>query len=257
MGPKTRSDFEKHWSEQTTLDISLAKQAEARAFLRPLYERMTQSNDPMRILDVGCGDGVHAVVLTKEGLGGHRYYGIDLSSEAVKLAKRRVSELDWTGAEFQIGDALSLPYCSQSFHVVFSYGVVAYTDAPEVVLNEMVRVCKCGGLIGIWLYPKMDGLAGTLLESTRAVCRCLGRRLSKIIVYMIVPLLPLLPVRSGINIFNSTWKQCVEVVEVNLLPEVLEFHTLENVLHWFQKRQLEIQLVDPDRPIAVWARVSK
>lgn len=255
MAQKVQSDFKEHWHEHAALEISPSKQAEARAFLRPLFERMEQAVEPMHILDVGCGDGVHAVALAKAGLGAHCYYGIDLSTEAVRLTHGRMRAINEARVKLQIGDALSLPYRSHVFDNVFSYGVLAYTGALETALDEMIRVCKPGGLIGVWLYPEMKGLGGTLFEFTRAVCRRLGRRLSRIIVYMIVLLLPILPVRSGVSLFNSSWRQCVEVVEVNLLPEVLEFYTLEDVLEWFHRRDMEIEFIDMDRPIAVWARI--
>lgn len=253
MEQKIISDFEVHWRMRAAPEISPSKQGEARSFLQPLFKRLGQANEPMHILDVGCGDGVHAVALAKAGLGAHYYYGIDLSAEAVRFAYRRIRAMQEARAKFQIGDTLSLPYRSHSFDVVFSYGVIAYTGAPQVALDEMMRVCKPGGLIGVWLYPKIEGMAGAIFKFTRLVCRRLGRQLSKIIVYIIVPLLPFLPVRSGINLFNATWQQCVEVVEVNLLPEVLDFYTLEEILRWFRRRQMKIQWIDPDRPVTVWA----
>lgn len=102
---------------------------------------------------------------------------------------------------------------------------------------------------------KGGGMGGAMFKFTRLVCRLIGRQFSKVIVYLIVPLLLFLPVRSGINLFNATWQQCVEVVEVNLLPAVLKFYTLEEVLEWFRRRQMRIQFIDPDRPIAIWACV--
>jgi ubiquinone/menaquinone biosynthesis C-methylase UbiE len=257
MDQKILSDFDIHWRKHAAREISLPKKAKARDFLRLVLERMERCAEPLRILDMGCGDGVHAVVLAEADLGEHCYYGIDISTEAVKLAQGRIYSIDQAKAKFQIGNAVSLPYRSDSFDVVFSYGVIAYTGAPQKALDEMMRVCKPGGLIGVWVYPKIDGTAGALFDFTRAVCHHLGRRFSKIIVNIVVPLLPILPVHSGINPFNATWQQCVEVVEVNLLPEVLEFYTLQDVLEWFSRRRMKIQSVDPREPISVWARTCE
>lgn len=164
MEQKILLDFEVHWREHSAPEISLSKQGEARAFLRPLFERMGQANEPMRILDVGCGDGVHAVVLAKVGLGVYHYFGMDLSPKAAASAQGRMRALNGARAEFQVGNALSLPYHSHSFDIVFSYGVIAYTGEPEAALGEMVRVCKAGGLIGVWLYPKVGVWAGQCLS---------------------------------------------------------------------------------------------
>jgi SAM-dependent methyltransferase len=244
--------FDIHWGKHTIPEIAPTKLIEARSFLKPVYEKVRNTSAKLHILDVGCGDGVHAVALAKDGFCSH-YYGIDLSLKALRIARKRVGALGLTNANFQVGDARSLPYPSQSFDIVFSYGVISYTGMPEIVLNEMMRVCKLEGTIGVWLYPKLSSLGGSIFSFTRSICRLLGRRMSKVIVYAVIPLLPILPVRSGANLFNATWQQCAEVVEVNLLPEVLEFYTLEDVLAWFRKRQMKIQFIDPKRPIAVWA----
>lgn len=254
---KNSTSFNSHWNANIVSEISSAKLSEARSFLRPLYEKMKESDESIQILDVGCGDGVHSLVLLEDGIDGHRYFGLDISLKACRLARERVRQINRGYAAFHCGDVSKLPYRSNSFEIVFSYGVLAYTDMPEAGFDEMVRVSKPGGLVGLWLYPKPKGLSGKLFNFTRSICHLLGRRFSKLVVYTVVLFLPFLPVRSGINLFNSTLRQCVEVVEVNLLPDVLEFYALENILEWFYKRDLKIQLVDPDRSIAVWARVSK
>jgi ubiquinone/menaquinone biosynthesis C-methylase UbiE len=255
MEQKAYQDFDAHWHENKLDVISVAKQAEAQGFLSPLLERIQAFTDPVKILDVGCGDGVHAFLLGKS-YPECMYRGLDLSLEATKVAHLRMQSMGRQKFWFEVGDAFFLPYPSASFDSIISYGVIAYTGNPEGALDEMMRVCKPEGLIGIWIYPKTEGLGGTLFNFVRSICKRLGRNLSKIVVYPIVLLLPILPVRSGANLFNSSWSQCVEVVEVNLLPPVLEFYTLDEVLKWFQKRKIKIEFIDPERPIAVWGRKS-
>ena len=38
---------------------------------------------------------------------------------------------------------------------------------------------------------------------------------------MMVPILTFLPSTTGINLFNSTWKECCEIISTNLTPESL------------------------------------
>ena len=255
INQEIRSEFERHWKKHEINDLSLSKYAEASGFLQFLIDHARESEKTLRILDVGCGDGIHAVALVETVSDKFSYWGIDLSAEAVKMANRRMNALNEARARFQAGDALSLPYESCSFDAVFSYGVLAYTGAVGRALDEIVRVCKPGGLIGIWVYPKMGGVKGAIFDFTRKVCRIFGGRLSKVVVWIIVPFLPILPVRSGVNLCNSTWNQCVEVVEVNLLPELLEFYTSEEIQMWFSDRQLKTVYIVQEIPVALWARV--
>jgi len=243
-----RADFERHWASHRGDAVSAAKAEEARGFLRPLFDHLRRSPSRIRVLDVGCGDGVHAAVFAENGFP-HRYCGVDLSHGALVTARRHAER----GASFQAGDVLRLPYRTASFEAVFAYGVLAYTTAPQQALDEMIRVCTPGGLIGVWVYPKPSGIAGVLYRTARALCRT-SPIAAKVLVFLIVPLLPVLPVRSGVNLFTSTWRQCVEIVEVNLVPTVLDFFSQEQVLDWLRDRGLAVQYVDPERPIAVWAR---
>jgi ubiquinone/menaquinone biosynthesis C-methylase UbiE len=252
---KTKPDFDIHWHKHGTPEIAQSKLIEARAFLRPVFEKIQNASAKLHILDVGCGDGVHAVALATGGFQFHYYYGIDFSHKALGLALKRIAPSGLSNTEFLVGDACCLPYASRSFDIVFSYGVISYTGRPDIVLNEMIRVCKPEGIIGLWLYPKLHGIGALIFSLARSICRFLGRRGSKAIVYFVIPFLPILPARSGVNLFNATWQQCAEVVAVNLLPDVLEFYNLYDVLEWFHKRKMTIQFIDPERPIAVWARV--
>ena len=153
---------------------------------------------------------------------------------------------------FQQADVRCLPYRDGAFDVVFSYGVIGYTSAAQEVLDEMVRVCRPGGIIGVWVYPAGTGLGAALFSATRRFCRLLGPTLSRPIVWLVAALLPVLPARSGVTPFNSTWRQCVEVVEVNLLPTHLDFYSEQDVLGWFRSRNIAVTLVDRRRPVAVW-----
>ena len=174
MAGHKQQGFEGHWDAHAGAGISSAKETEARSFLQPALEQMHRATGPMRILDVGCGDGVHAVALAREGLSPHRYHGVDLSARAVILAKTRVRAVTEDPARFFAGSALALPFRSSTFDVIFSYGVIGYTGSPGDVMDEMVRVCRPGGLLGVWVYPRIGGVAGWMFSCGRALCRRLG-----------------------------------------------------------------------------------
>jgi dTDP-4-amino-4,6-dideoxygalactose transaminase/SAM-dependent methyltransferase len=246
-----RTGFERHWATNRVDRVSTAKTAEAAGFLQPLLRELDTLPAGARILDVGCGDGVHAGVLVSRNLGSRRYVGVDVSLTALAAARAHTPD---SRVVLQAGDALRLPYKTGTFAAVFSYGVLAYTGAPEQALDEMVRVSAPGGLIGIWMYPRPRGLGGALFRIARGVSQTFGAIGARVMVSAIVPLLPVLPVRSGVNLFNSSWRQCTEVVEINLLPTVLDFYAAEEVGSWFRRRGLTIEYVDEERPIAIWAR---
>ena len=252
---QTDRDFERHWARHAAGGVNAAKQTEAEHFLAPLLERI-RNGTVRTILDAGCGDGVHAAVLVRHAGAGLRCWGVDLAEGAWRLARAR----DADGKEnramaFCRGNVLALPFAAGRFDAAFAYGVLAYTGQSERALEEMIRVVRPGGLIGIWMYPSLRGWKGCLFRAARMVCRGVGPVGARLLAALVVPLLPVLPVSSGVNLFNSTWRECREVVEVNLLPPVLDFYREDEVRAWFERRGLERIADDPERPITLWARV--
>lgn len=62
----------------------------------------------LKILDVGCGTGRHAIELTKRG---YRVVGIDLSDAQLTRAREKAAQENLT-IDFQKHDARNLPFKS-------------------------------------------------------------------------------------------------------------------------------------------------
>jgi len=65
------------------------------------------TNPEMRILDVGCGTGRHAINLATKGY--KNITGIDLSSSLINAAKKVANEKN-VAVDFRVGDARELPF---------------------------------------------------------------------------------------------------------------------------------------------------
>ena len=224
------------------------------AYYIPLLKQIgIDISSETKVLDVGCGDGVHAAALEQAG-GDLQYCGIDFSTQALEIGRQRVSR---DGRfRFTAADATALPFASYSMDVVFSYGVLAYTRSPEAAFAEMVRVCRPGGLVGLWMFPQLSGWRGRVFNMTRSACRFAGAWGAWLIVRFIVLLLPLLPLHSGVSLRNASWRQCVEVLEVSLLPRTLCFFTDGEVRQWFKRYNVGVEgTVEGRTPVTIWGRV--
>jgi SAM-dependent methyltransferase len=89
-------------------------------------------------LDVGCGDGQTAGLWLREQ--GHRYIGVDVSSEGVRRAQS-------VGLDARlIEQATSLPFPDDYFDAVVCIEVLEHLFAPLQAVAEIRRVLKPGGL---------------------------------------------------------------------------------------------------------------
>lgn len=242
------NNFEHHWATNTNDLVADKKKDVAKKFLMPVLDEINQQ-EGLRILDAGCGDGVHAEALA-ECDGVFRYSGIDVSQNAVTAASNRVSDERF---DFSVEDILSTSFDSNAFDIVFSYGVIAYTKSPRKVMVELARITKGGGMTGIWIYPKPKGLLGVLFRMTQWICVKGGGRIAYHIANLIVPFMRFLPVSSGVHLGNATWQQCREVVLVNIAPLQLAFPERSEIVGWFSDAGLEIIKEDLDDPVTIWA----
>jgi ubiquinone/menaquinone biosynthesis C-methylase UbiE len=103
---------------------------------------------PMRVLDVGAGNGEVAIGLARWAAAARRSWrvaALDLSAAASALAHRRVRASDAVGAVAALrGDALRLPFADASFDAAYTVLTLHHFDdaAAVALLREMARVVR-------------------------------------------------------------------------------------------------------------------
>jgi SAM-dependent methyltransferase len=243
--------FDEHWSKNLNEEIPYMKKNEAIGFLQPLFD-YSKSQGYLHILDAGCGDGVHIEIIESrfDRMEGGLFIGLDISMSALRsLKERRRSK-----CIFVQGDIGEMPFGNDQFDIVFSFGALAYTDNPFFSFSELCRITKTGGYIGIWVYPKNNGVGGTLFSLVRKFCKRLGPMCCRLIADCIVPFLGLIPTRSRMSLANSSWRQCREIVLVNIAPSQLCFPPEPEIEGWFRKNNLEIVWRDDKAPVTIWGK---
>jgi len=108
-----------------------------------------------KILEVGCGVGTDLLRFAKAGA---YTVGIDLSPKSVSLARLRLHVYNCAGNVI-IADAEQLPFKTDSFNLVYSWGVLHHTPDTEQAIKEVYRVTKPGSEICIMLYHKYSLVA--------------------------------------------------------------------------------------------------
>ncbi len=125
------------------------------------------------VLDVSSGKGAFACLYARDF--GSRITGLEFNPRFVDIARKRAQvEGVIDRVEFKIGDSRKLPFQDNEFDVVVNECAVGLTaiNAPQRVLDEMVRVTKPGGTIVIhestWLkhLPAEERQAASLRFGT-------------------------------------------------------------------------------------------
>ena len=98
-----------------------------------LLERILDYRPGWRVLDVGCGLGVHLGYLRERGM---LTSGLEAGPVTAKLAGRRLGEK----TDISYGDAHDLPYEDNSFDAVLMVNTLELVERRAQVLAEAVRV---------------------------------------------------------------------------------------------------------------------
>jgi ubiquinone/menaquinone biosynthesis C-methylase UbiE len=115
-----------------------------------------------RVLDVAAGSGNAAI---PAALAGATVVASDLTPEMLdagrRLAARRGADLLWREA-----DAEALPFNDGEFDVVLSCVGVMFAPHHQAAADELVRVCRPGGTIGLISWTP-EGFVGQMLAAMK------------------------------------------------------------------------------------------
>jgi SAM-dependent methyltransferase len=132
-------------------------------FLLPLGPTLVEAcgiGPGTRVLDVAAGTGNAAI---PAALLGADVTASDLTPELLEAGRHRAEGAGLTLAWVQ-ADAEDLPFDDASFDVVISAIGAMFAPHHQETANELVRVCRPGGTIGLLNWTP-EGMIGTLLRT--------------------------------------------------------------------------------------------
>jgi SAM-dependent methyltransferase len=135
-------------------------------FLLPLGPRLVEAcgiGAGVRVLDVAAGTGNASIPAAQLGA---QVTASDLTPELFEAGRRRAEaagvEIEWVEA-----DAERLPFDDESFDVVISSIGAMFAPHHEEVADQLVRVCRVGGTIGLLSWTP-EGMLGALFRTMGA-----------------------------------------------------------------------------------------
>ena len=134
-------------------------------FLLPVGERLVDAcgiGPGMRVLDVAAGTGNASLPAARRGA---TVTASDLTPRLLETGRERAEaeglELEWIEA-----DAEQLPFADESYDVVMSAIGVMFAPHHQEAADELVRVCRPGGTIGLLSWTP-DGMLGALFRTMK------------------------------------------------------------------------------------------
>jgi ubiquinone/menaquinone biosynthesis C-methylase UbiE len=103
-----------------------------------------------RVLEIGCGQGSHAELLSRAG---SQYTGIDITNKAVRRTRKRFQLGNLSGQIMQM-DAEKLSFPDETYNFVWSWGVIHHSQNTQAIVDEIYRVLIPGGVAQIMVYHK-------------------------------------------------------------------------------------------------------
>jgi ubiquinone/menaquinone biosynthesis C-methylase UbiE len=111
-------------------------------------------NRPLRILEIGvyAHFSVHRAATE---LGGRAIaVSHDISANALRIGKQLARERNFRAENIAVaGDFHDLPFNDNSFDIVFCNSCIHHTWRPWIVLQELLRVCRPGGIVRLQNEP--------------------------------------------------------------------------------------------------------
>jgi SAM-dependent methyltransferase len=108
------------------------RQVDAEYYLHELA-----TNEPVRFLDLGAGDG-RSYDIAMKNFSSLGWVGADIEDSFEARSRRR------TDCRFETFDGVNLPFPAESFDIVYSRQVFEHVRHPELLLREVARVLKPG-----------------------------------------------------------------------------------------------------------------
>lgn len=118
-------------------------------------EKEINYDKSLKILDVGCGTGRHAIELTKRG---YNITGVDLSESMLKRAREKAEEENLK-IEFHQQDARNLPF-ENEFHLVIMLceGGFSLMETDEMNFQILTGAAKALKPNGKFIFTTLNGL---------------------------------------------------------------------------------------------------
>lgn len=155
------SMFRKIWSQGNYHKLAAEHQIVSEQLVQEAGIRAGQ-----RVLDLACGSGNTAIAAARRRA---RVIASDVVPELLEVARRRVEAEELDGVEYHAADSSpDVPFPDGAFDAVLSSLGVSFFPDHQQVIDELLRITRPGGTIGIALWSEA-GLASDFFRAGQGI----------------------------------------------------------------------------------------
>ncbi len=101
------------------------------------------------VLEVGCGPGFFTLPAAQMVGARGRVYAVDINPLATELVQRKIETAGVSNAEILLADAAQTALPTQSFDLVFVFGLGHAVGSLEDIFAEVYRLLKPAGILAV------------------------------------------------------------------------------------------------------------
>lgn len=245
------SSFSFEWNRHKRTQLDGAARRESEDTFREKTGLTPEQVAGRRVLDVGCGMGRFADVVSRWG---GNVVGIDLSL-AVEAAHANLGGRE--NVRILQADLFHLPFRLGTFDVVYSLGVLHHTPDCEKAFRQLVPFVRPGGRLCLWVYGTM-GTWERFARLYRRVTVRMPRRLLHALCHLAIPwhhvcrlpvIGPLLWTVLPVSRHPDPDWRVLDTFDW-YSPRYQSLHTFPEVYRWFRSEGL-VDIALLDFPVAV------
>lgn len=139
---------------------------------------VAEIRDGETVLDLGSGGGIDVLISARRVGPGGKVYGLDMTEEMLALALENKAKAGAENVEFLTGYIEEIPLPASTIDVIISNCVVNLSADKSRVFDEMFRVLRPGGRIGISDVVAADDLTEAQRRERGSYVGCIAGALS-------------------------------------------------------------------------------
>lgn len=123
------------------------------------------------VLDYGCGTGTASCEFSSQV---KKIYGIDISSEMIRIAKEKAIASDVENVNFEKADIFEEKFQKESFDVILAFNMLHTVPNPQNIVHRINDLLKLDGLflsITPCLKQRMSFLVNLQIQLVRVLCK--------------------------------------------------------------------------------------